>query len=238
MNPPIAIFYHCLFFHGDGPGPSPIAVNVVKEQMEQLGASGLLKAATDSVACVNGGSESLTVASEVLSPAFKRFVFHGTESKSENLTLVQLEQWLPRHPGWHVLYFHAKGCTHDLAATSDAGLQRYMEYSPKWRRCMMNFCVTGWRDCVKALSAGCDSAGCHWMPGQGSDHSQNIWGGNFWWATSNFLLTLPSIFKRERIKLSGIASAESRYEAEVWIGNGPKLPRVKDFHPRGIWKCA
>lgn len=74
------------------------------------------------------------------------------------------------------------------------------------------------------------------MTGTDTPPGQSIWAGNFWWAKSDFLRTLPSIMNRERIKISGLGAAESRFESEVWIGNGPRLPRVRDYHPR--WRMV
>jgi hypothetical protein len=132
-----------------------------------------------------------------------------------------LEQWLPGHEDYYVLWFHSKGATHEPG--------HYL--SDRWRGCMQKHCVVNWRQCVADLDAGFESVGCHWMSGNKTPPGQSIWAGTFFWAKASFLLTLPSVMKRDRIKLSGLDSIESRYEAEVWIGNGPRLPRVKDYHP-------
>jgi hypothetical protein len=94
---------------------------------------------------------------------------------------------------------------------------------------MMRNLIWGWKQCVFDLDRY-ESVGCHWLTNQSQDFNQNLWAGNFWWAQASFLATLPSIYKRTRIEVSGIDSLESRFEAEVWIGNGPKLPKVKDYH--------
>ena len=91
--------------------------------------------------------------------------------------------------------------------------------------------IHSWRQCVADLEGGYDVVGCHYMEPPETPPGQRIMAGNFWWSRATFLLTLPSIMKRDRIRLSGLDSAESRYEAEVILGNGPRLPRVKDYHP-------
>lgn len=222
----IALFYHCLFYHGNPPTFSDNACEIVQEQMRQLQDSGLLDAASEMIVGINGGKESL----QPVIPEKAKVVLHGLESKAENLTLVEIEKWVPKHPDWHVLYFHVKGATHDCST-------EYGRFCARWRRCMMGQCVTNWRNAIAHLDAGFDAVGCHWLTGMGEDKSQHYFAGNFWWATSNFLSTVPSIFLRDRIKLSGIASVESRYEAEVWIGNG-KLPKIKDLETaHGLGQC-
>lgn len=218
---PIAIFYHCLYYTGMPPEFSIRAFEVVSEQMHILKKSGLLENCNEFHVGINGGDESRPFAAISIPPG-ARFMMHGLQSKSENLTVLNLGNWAMSHPGWNVLYFHSKGATH-----TDPIYKKHGDY---WRNCMMRHCVWNWARCVKDLSVGFDSVGCHWLTGMGSDHSQNYWGGNFWWATSDFLRTIPSMYRRDRIRMSGIDSLESRFESEVWIGNGPRLPKVRDYH--------
>lgn len=210
---------------GEPPELIDKAVAVVHEQMAALKLSGLEDAAEEIHIGINGGEESQLL--RELLPAKAQITYHGLQSKAENLTIVLLENWLKTHPDWYVLYTHAKGSTHAIGSP-------YGQYSDNWRQAMMWHLVTHWRQCVADLDAGHEACGCNWLTGMGWDKSQNIFGGNFWWAKSSYLRILPSIFERQRIKDSGIAAAESRYESEVWIGNGPRLPIVKVYHPGGM----
>lgn len=225
MNP-IAVFYHCLFMHGDPPELRAPAFSIIQHQFTQLAESGLADAATEMVVGINGPVDESRDYARLAFPKKARMVFHGPRSFAENLTLVELERWLPDHPDWNVLYFHAKGATHPAGSPYGENVSR------PWRESMMQDVVLNWRNCISDLDSGYESVGSHFMRGL-CDGTQNIWPGNFWWAKSNFLSTLPSIFMRDRIKVSGIASAESRFEAEVWIGNGPRLPHVKEYRPTG-----
>jgi len=222
---PIAVFYHCLFCLNTPDNVREKALAIVDQQMRVMNASGLTYAAKEIVIGINGGEESKIYA-DLLLPQSARKVYHGLESHAENLTIVEIEKWLPAHPGWNVLYFHAKGCTHAAGDPYGEGV------SGPWRDTMTSLLVLGWRQCVADLGAGYESVGCHFLRGQ-CDGTQHIWAGNFFWATSDFLRTLPSIYARERIKVSGIAAAESRYEAEVWIGNGHRCPTVREYLPAG-----
>lgn len=196
-----------------------MAVDIVLEQMEDMRSSGLLDAASQLIVGINGGKESYDLANLVLPVKAKR-IMHGLDSCSENLTIVEIEKFVKTNPLTNVLYFHSKGATQKEMDPLRTG----------WRRCMMRNLVINWARCVNDLEFGYDSVGCHWFQGRGVDLSQNYWAGNFWWAKGSFLWTLPSIMERARIKMSGIRSLESRYEAEVWIGNGKTLPSVKDYH--------
>lgn len=188
--------------------------------MQQLKSSGLEDAAEEIHCGINGGEES-EFFREML-PSKAQVTYHGLQSKSENLTCVMMENWVKTHPGWAVLYFHAKSSTHALGST-------YGNFADNWRRRMMFHCVTNWRQCVADLES-VEACGCHWLTGQGHDRSQHYFAGTFFWVRSDFWAAIPSIFTRQRIKDSGIGSLESRYEAEVIIGNGPRLPRIVNYY--------
>jgi hypothetical protein len=219
---PIAIFYHALFVIGDPPKPLPAAFPIVEEQMNSLHDSGLLKAASEFHVGINGGAESESIANDVL-PYKAKVTYHGLQSRAENLTIVMLENWVKTHPGWNVLYFHAKSSTH--SPDSDYG-----KFASAWRKGMMEDVVHNWRTCVEDLKTH-DIACSHWMWNM-ADGTQHIPAGNFLWITSDFAAKLPSIYLRERIKTSGIAALESRFESEVFWGNGPR-PNVKSYRPNG-----
>ena len=219
---PIAIFFHGLFFIGDPPTHLPNAGCIIANQIVQMIDSGLWETASEIHFGINGGEESKFPATNII-PHKATVTFHGLDSRNENLTLVMLEKWMPAHGGWNVLYLHAKGSTHSPDH----------EMSRRWRGCMMRNAVTNWRTCIADLESGHEAVGSHWMTGSQTPPGQSIFAGNFWWATSDFLKILPSIYERDRIKVSGIKSADSRYESEVWIGNGPRLPKIKDYHGPG-----
>lgn len=217
---PIAVFYHALFFMDAPDNLLERAVNIVHDQVRAMDYCGLERAAEEIHVGINGGQESLALARLVI-PTKWKITLHGLQCHNENRTIRMLEEWLPGRQDWYVFYFHAKGSTSP---------KERLSMSIRWRNCMMRHTVYNWRQCVSDLDSGCDAVGCHWMVPPATPPGQHIFAGTFWWAKASYLMTLPSILKRDRIKLSGIDSAESRYESEVWIGNGPKLPKVKDYH--------
>jgi hypothetical protein len=216
---PIAVFYHCLFCLDKPNNLLPQAYQIVYEQMQQAFSAGLCAEASQFFAGVNGGAESILY-SKLLLPEKAKCVYHGLSSRSENLTIAEIEKWVREHPGWYVLYFHAKGCTHP---TGDP-------VRTAWRNCMMWYLVTNWRRCVADLDAGYEVVGCHLLEYPVIPWTQRIFAGNFWWARSCYLASLPSIYDRARIKESGIGTLESRFESEVWLFNGPRRPFLRDYH--------
>jgi len=218
MSAPIAIFHHSVFCAPDG-SLWPAAPAIIASQMDALRRSGILDFASVVVCGINGGSESRCLASALLPPQ-ARLIYHGLESRNENSTLAALEDWLPRHRHYHVLYHHAKGATHTPGERKGT----------IWRNCMTRHLIKNWRRCVTDLDAGHEVVGCHFMRPPLTPGNQHIFAGNWWFAKASFLATLPSIRSTARVKLSGLGALDSRYEAETWIGNGPRLPRIKDYH--------
>lgn len=225
MKTPIAVWFHGLFVIGRPPAILPSALPIITEQMALLKSSGLEEAAAEIHCGVNGGFESLPFAVSVF-PKKANIIYHGLQSRAENLTIVKLHEWCQTHPGWNVLSFHSKGATH-------APGTEYGEGSAKpWRQGMMQDLVSNWRTCVRDLDAGADIACSHWM-WEMADGTQHIPAGNFLWIKSDFAATLPSMFLRERIQQDGIDALSSRYEAEVFWGNGPVRPKVRQYRPNG-----
>lgn len=218
---PIVIFYHCVF-NIDG-RHLPASRPIVHEQMKALKESGLEDAAVEIYVCINGDEKS-AIHSAGLLPEKARIVYHGVESRAENLTIVLVENYVKRFSDErYICYFHSKGATHAPGSPYGEGT------SKPWRQRMMRDLVGNWRQCVLALDAGYDIVCSNWIWGA-ADGTQHIPAGNFLWVKSSFVRKLPSIFHRDRIKLSGISALESRYEAEVYWGNGPR-PNVKQFSP-------
>lgn len=213
----IAVFYHCLLtMNGE---LLPTALSIIAEQMEQMQDSGLTDSADEIHIGINGGSDDYLYAMGLF-PEKANLRFHGDQCRNENRTILMIEEFARTHAGWNILYFHAKGATH-LATNTNYHA---------WRYCMMHHVVNEWARCVGDLDGGFDTCGCHWI--RGLVPGQNLWGGNFWWATSAFLQTLPSIMNCARIKTgqSKLDDLETRYEAEVWIGNGKRMPVTRDYH--------
>jgi hypothetical protein len=129
----------------------------------------------------------------------------------EQVTLDALRDYVHRDDAApYVLYAHTKGA---FVESSD---------NCRWREAMTRELVQKWGDCVPLLE-GNDAVGMHWLtsrefPGITScPTSFPFFGGNFWWATTCYLRTLPEV------------STTSRYDAEAWIGRGK--PRVHNLKP-------
>lgn len=213
----LAVWYHCAL-RGHGINEDH-AIAVLHEQMNSLRLSGVMDSATEIHVGVNGNdSDSLTVCAFLPERSIRVHVHTNDVGQSELTTLARLQKWL--EPGWFVCYHHIKGVSYPGNPVWE-----------RWRRCMERVCIRDWEACVDALDRGCDVAGAHWLTHEKYTMvppSQRYFGGNFWWARSEYLLSLPPVAKDSR---------ENRYEAEVWIGSGKKKPIVMDFAPHFPMNC-
>jgi hypothetical protein len=136
-----------------------------------------------------------------------------------------MHRWAINNPGWAIFYHHAQGSSHSQNID-------YSKFVANWRKAMTADLITNWRQCLADIEEGYESVGCHFMRNVG-DGTHNIWAGNFFWVTSDFLATLDPISERPQCKATGLGSREARYESEMWIGNGKRLPKVKEYKPVG-----
>jgi hypothetical protein len=225
MSSKIAVWYHGLFYL-DGEF-LPNAFNIAQWQMAVMEASGLTDTADEIYCGVNGGDESVAFA-ETVFPEKSVKLYHGLQCHTEIRTIMHMQKTMTGRKGWKIFYHHCKGAFHSPGE----------KMIINWRNCMTNHLVTNWMNCVNALNNGKDSAGCHWLEGQ-VDGTMCLFGGNFFWVTSDFLNTLPPIENNPRIPImGGVDAVESRFESEVILGTGPRMPKVRDFHAAWPFNCG
>jgi hypothetical protein len=206
---PISVWYHAVLSSQHRVIDPDYALNLVGNQMEAVRASGLLDRAAELHVGVNGPeADAAAIACFCDSPK-TQLQSYGPNSTTEIHTLNRLRNWL--RPDWYVLYHHTKGVSTPNQADN-------------WRRRMERYCVWNWQNCVDVLEAGYDACGCHWLTPEKNPGAiaSPFFGGTFWWATSNYLMTLPPLPEPKW---------ENRYEAEAWIGKGPNRPNVYDMYP-------
>lgn len=220
----IAVFYH-IKPSGEGIDKG-FATEVFQQQMGFFKSTGLADASNHTTIGINGIPEDAANLSGIL-PKLQNIEvrYHGKDARSEIPTLKRLQQWLPGHADWYVCYWHAKGITHP-------------HYEPyiRWRRCMEHCVIKRWQRCMHDLERGHDSVGAHWLDRTKypRDHEEqfnpswnlggHIWGGNFWWAKAQYLLTLPEL-------PSNSSCRGEDFAAEIWIGSAKGQPKVIDYAP-------
>lgn len=207
----IAVWYHCILSGGSVPIDTEFACRILNSQMRALKDSGLLAKADEFHVGVNGGHDDADII-RLLSPCSKVDIReHGIKSTTEIPTLKWLQDWLPAHRDWFVLYHHIKGIT-----------QPNDEFHQRHRHVMECAVVANWRICVKDLERGYDAVGVNLVhPIKRPVLPGRFFAGNFWWARVDYLLKLPPLPKT--------CSWANRCMAEGWIGSGPGGPKFMDY---------
>lgn len=209
---PIAIFHHSRISGGEPAINFDWATGILVEQISAMCDSGLAKAASEIFFGVNGGEADAAVVASMV-PKKAQVITHPDGARGELPTLNKMWRWARSHPGWIVCYLHTKAATHTGNAMYRA-----------WMRCMLRGVVHNWQQCANDLERGFEAVGCHWLTAEKySNVGPPFFGGNFFWTTSEFLMTLPEI-------PSNATDWGMRYLAEVFISSGPRVPRVRDYH--------
>ena len=119
------------------------------------------------------------------------------ENGWEQVTMNKLRDFSHENDAW-IFYAHTKGSS-DPSPINIA-----------WRKSMTYYNIINWKEAVSYLSEY-DTVGTHWVTAPQD-------GKTFWWATTDYLKTLPPI---------GI---ENRHRAEDWIGI-TKSAKIYDMNP-------
>jgi hypothetical protein len=123
----------------------------------------------------------------------------------------------------YVLYLHHKGA-------SKVGNKKEGNIAD-WRNLMLYFTVSNWKECISKLEEGYDTVGVNW-------NSQNVtphYSGNFWWARSSYIKTLPTIIRPKDNNYChqfNFKNVHYRLEAEFWIGI--KNPKAYSSHNSNV----
>ena len=183
---------------------------IIQEQIACVGKSGLLTAAKMEISYV---TDDVIPEIPLVSNFHNKRV--GKITDFEFPTLGVLWDYCKANPDDLVLYIHTKG----------ASKQNQFAHNHPWREYLMWGCVEHWERCTAALREGYDSAGVEWSEGRYMDpfnvKCSGLWAGNIWWARADWIIQLPDPRKLD---------VSNRWNAEGWIGMGPRMPRVKCFY--------
>lgn len=146
---------------------------------------------------------------------------HTDEAITENYTFRKLYQFCGDNPDhYNICYVHNKGVTRTASPTSVSvkELKKYFY----WRQLLNYGVLENWEDCVNALEDH-NTAGINFYNTPSPHYS-----GNFWWATSEYINTLPDPSTMdwwETLKSMSsdgwLQSAHHRFRDEQWLCQNP-----------------
>ena len=142
---------------------------------------------------------------------------------NDSLTLAMLHQKAMSFNG-NIFYIHSKGVSHHGTRTEQA--------QTDWRHYMEHFIIEKHEVCLKELE-NVDVVGVNWTKSAEKQAYSILYGemkyqpvtphfsGNFFWATSKYIRTLPKLFP-----------INCRYDCEFWLGQNQ--PSVSELWNSGV----
>lgn len=128
------------------------------------------------------------------------FIIHENEFfENEHRTIMYMHEYAKNHKGYS-LYLHCKGC---FRLKPHQQKPRYRKPIQDWINLMEFFVIDKHELCFSKLQEGYSSVGVNYRKDPEPHYS-----GNFWWASNEYLKTIP--------RLTG----ENRLDGEFWISRG------------------
>jgi hypothetical protein len=164
--------------------------------------------------CVSSNEENYKKLQQMIkSYSFLKSTWFNTdieENKNhyEGTTLLKLYDECSSYD--NIGYIHSKGMT---------SLSKQVN---RWRKVLEYGVIEKWNDNINALNKGYDVSGIFWM------QSNLHFSGNFWWARSFYIKTLPRpVLNDWNLNFYNDDFWKSKYRYEVWIGiNNPKVNEI------------
>lgn len=189
-------------------------VEVVSEQVRALQDSGLYEASDKILFGVVGNAP-------IALPSKFEMLFHHPDIRLAEVPTLEALREHALKENFNVLYMHTKG----VAYLEKGNTKEIVTF---WRKYMEYFCIGKWQECLESLREF-DAAGCEFY-GPKQHFSNPHFSGNFWWATSSYLRTLPKVVN---VIVQGEHAIHTRMKAEFWIGSDPRI-RVKELFHHGL----
>lgn len=168
---------------------------IVEEQIKRIRDSGLIDIVDRIYYCVVSNGVHI-----IGSEKYYLLDYSDDMSLSESFTLNRIREKALEEE-FKAFYIHTKGVTRP----DEMALQH-------WRYYMEYFCINCWHWCLEALNHA-DTAGVN-IRVYGRQHKRFHYSGNFWWANSSYIKTLPELSKE------GYGREVNRWDSEFWIGDG------------------
>jgi hypothetical protein len=194
---------------------------VLDQQYLLIQSSGLLDAADTVFLCGNGQSNTFIPWMKKQTSEKLMYAHCNPHSAFYEYPTLNFLHSQARDPGdaYQILYIHLKG----LSRPAD-------QCMTDWRNFLQWAVIERWQECVQLL-ADHDCVGANWETEPWPHFS-----GNFWWARSDYVATLPALIHPEDCMNQNRTLFKTHYDGgppywrfdmEAWIGSGN--PRYKQI---------
>lgn len=199
----------------------PNGIPIIEQQIDLIINSGLIDNASIYISCCHYGFDAFAWLKIKLEkyPNIHYIEQASKRVEAEVATLINLKNLVDTFDDdCQILYLQQKGVTHPED-----------NFVKDWHDMMLHINVAEWRICVSKLKEGYDTVGANWL----HYHEHPHYSGNFWWATSKYIKSLP-IFSLPTTydgpSQFGFNISNNRLDPELWIGmNKPNAYSLFDF---------
>lgn len=138
-------------------------------------------------------------------------------SETQTLSIIRNES-LECEDDYNIMYFHAKGVT-SIERLLKTGLFHKFVNTVHWRKHLEWGVIDKYKECIDLLKTN-DTVGTNLCPWPCNHYS-----GNYWWATSSYIKSLPdpndsSWWDSYKNIHADLKRLPDRLVAEMWIGSG------------------
>jgi len=138
----------------------------------------------------------------------KKIVITITEKNEFEFGTLEKIKEMSKYETFYCYYLHSKGVSinekNKTFYKNSTDLIHLLKCVESWRKYMEYFIIDEFETCIKTLDDGYDACGVNLTESPSKHFS-----GNFWWAKSEFIKTLPEIKS---------LNITNRWMAERWIG--------------------
>lgn len=182
--------------------------NFINEQIGLIQSSGLAENATVNITCAAYGKDLQEIKSYLQTYySFTNLISVRSLDNDENIfegqPLSEIQKYSKENEGY-VLYIHSKGISHPDSIIPITDWRHYLNY---WM-------IEKWEDCIKLLDDDISVVGTNW-----SSDPHSHFSGNFWWARTDHIKTLPDVLNRSLYYDESLTELLGAYTFahEMWV---------------------
>lgn len=193
--------------------------SLVKAQVEHLRTSGLLDATAKLyVSCVALHEGDVDILQQIVNSDKLKIISAVNNPRVFEYPALEFLREKAEKEDCMFYYFHTKGVSFFTEKRKDHRFAKFKRRVDAWRILMEYFLMDKWQAAANVLLDGYDTYGCNRYPPKPAPY--RMYAGNFWWATSKYIRTLPHF--------DYTALQNNRFYAEDWLYEN-HLEDIKDF---------
>ena len=182
--------------------------SLVKVQVEHLRSSGLLDATAKLyVSCVALHDGDVDILKQIVNSDKLEIISAVDNPRVFEYPALEFLREKAEKEDSLFYYFHTKGVSFFTDKRKDHCFAKFKRRVDAWRILMEYFLMDKWQAAANVLLDGYDTYGCYRYPPKPAPYI--MYAGNFWWATSKYIRSLP------HLDISG--DITDRFLAERWL---------------------